>query len=161
MSNYLIHYGVKGMKWGVRRYQPYGKGGYNPKQKRKNQSSSKNNSKKQFDNLDDDHLIEALAKMSEKQYTKVVSKERMQKLEDSGILPPGYTQRLYEKPKKRSIEELVKSYEYKKASDADAEILATQYVGESDKDYYDRLDKLERSFSNTELSDLRKAGYKV
>jgi len=33
MNNELYHYGVKGMKWGVRRYQPYGTGGYNPESK--------------------------------------------------------------------------------------------------------------------------------
>ena len=30
LEDELMHYGVMGMHWGVRRYQPYGKGGYVP-----------------------------------------------------------------------------------------------------------------------------------
>ena len=35
----LYHYGILGMRWGIRRFQPYGKGGYTPKKESLNNNN--------------------------------------------------------------------------------------------------------------------------
>lgn len=47
-SDELYHHGVKGMKWGVRRYQPYGQGGYDPNGRPHMKRMSKRQAKRAF-----------------------------------------------------------------------------------------------------------------
>lgn len=55
-SSELYHHGVMGMKWGVRRYQPYGEGGYTPKDKNKEAKLNRREKKKNVRNLSDDEI---------------------------------------------------------------------------------------------------------
>lgn len=70
----LIHYGVPGMKWGVRRYQKYGEGGYNPKNKGRKAKEKKPSAREIAKSLSDSDLQNAIDRMKkENEYVKLSS----------------------------------------------------------------------------------------
>lgn len=71
----LMHHGVIGMKWGVRRYQDYGEGGYNPKHKGKFKPQSKRESAQtRASRMTDEELDRAIKRVKkEQEYVKLSS----------------------------------------------------------------------------------------
>lgn len=66
----LNHHGVLGMRWGVRRYQPYGEGGYNPK----NKTAKKLSARKEAKQMSDADLTKAIDRLKkENEYVRLSS----------------------------------------------------------------------------------------
>lgn len=77
--NELKHHGILGMKWGIRRYQPYGEGGYNPKNKGKEiGEAAKTNSKK----------IRSYKDLSDEELQTIIDRKKLEKNYYDNVIAP-------------------------------------------------------------------------
>ena len=81
LTNELMHHGILGMKWGIRRYQPYGSGGYDPEHSGKFVGkATKREQKKAFKALVKSHFNDGASGRMEERLSKT---RAYQKTKDS------------------------------------------------------------------------------